>query len=83
MRRVALVAAVTMLPLLVSACALETVDNIKQTASGALDEAQLVRQRAGEKVTDAQRRINDVSEGLQKINEGQQQFRRGLTGSGS
>lgn len=73
--------------LLLSACTGDdvsgVVDSVKNTASGALKEASLVKQRAVGEYDAAKERIDNISEGVRKINEGRELLKRGLTGSGS
>ncbi len=73
--------------LVLSACAEGSVsgviDSVKDTASGALKEASLVKERAEAEAKAAKERVDNVKEGIDKINEGRELLKQGLTGTGS
>lgn len=85
MARFTVLPAVIISTLLLSACAApgDAINTVRDTASGALKEAQLVKQRAEQELQEAKNRANDVRQGVQKLQEGKDLLQRGLTGTGS
>jgi ABC-type glycerol-3-phosphate transport system substrate-binding protein len=72
--------------LLLSACAAGdvssavngVVDTVTVTASGALREAKLVKERAEATLDDAKRRADNIQQGVQKITEGKELIEKGF-----